>query len=162
MGHKCNFPQHSPLSEIESQTKLCYTFSVGNDVVNVAESIVKNGFATVRKESAKSQPELAELEAAAKNQKLGLHAGNNEEHIRKVVWTMESPKEFHEANKGKPLNAIIEHIRDGSTYRGFFLPSFQHFTIMLSGAKVSIKYFFRFLVLASVLVVYISIIIKCE
>lgn len=39
---------------------------------------------------------------------------------------------------GKPIKAVIEHVRDGSTLRAFLLPDFYHITLMISGIRVSI------------------------
>lgn len=36
----------------------------------------------------------------------------------------------------KPVKAIIEHVRDGSTVRAFLLPDFYHITLMISGIRV--------------------------
>jgi hypothetical protein len=39
---------------------------------------------------------------------------------------------------GKPIKAVIEHVRDGSSVRVFLLPDFYHIMLMISGIKVSI------------------------
>lgn len=36
---------------------------------------------------------------------------------------------------GKPVQAVIEHVRDGSTLRAFLLPDMYHVTVMLSGVR---------------------------
>ncbi|GBP04931.1 Staphylococcal nuclease domain-containing protein 1 [Eumeta japonica] len=36
---------------------------------------------------------------------------------------------------GKPVKAIIEHVRDGSTVRAFLLPDFYYITLMISGIR---------------------------
>ena len=36
---------------------------------------------------------------------------------------------------GKPVPAVIEHVRDGSTLRAFLLPDMYHVTVMLSGVR---------------------------
>ena len=38
---------------------------------------------------------------------------------------------------GKPIPAVIEHIRDGSTVRCTLLPDMQYITLMISGIRVS-------------------------
>lgn len=37
----------------------------------------------------------------------------------------------------KPIKAVIEHVRDGSTIRAFLLPDFYHVTVMITGIRVS-------------------------
>lgn len=44
---------------------------------------------------------------------------------------------FVDKQNYKPVKAIIEHVRDGSTVRAFLLPDFQHITLMISGIRVS-------------------------
>jgi staphylococcal nuclease domain-containing protein 1 len=44
---------------------------------------------------------------------------------------------FVEKHEGKPLKAIIENVRDGSTIRAFLLPDFVYVTLMMSGIRVS-------------------------
>ena len=39
----------------------------------------------------------------------------------------------------KSWQAVIEHVRDGSTVRAFLLPDFYHVTVMMSGVRVSIS-----------------------
>ena len=38
----------------------------------------------------------------------------------------------------KPISAVVEHVRDGSTIRAFLLPDFQYITLMMSGIRVSL------------------------
>lgn len=44
---------------------------------------------------------------------------------------------FVDKKNFKPVKAIIEHVRDGSTVRAFLLPEFYHITLMISGIRVS-------------------------
>ena len=37
------------------------------------------------------------------------------------------------------MQAVIEHVRDGSTVRAFLLPDFYHVTLMMSGVRVSMS-----------------------
>lgn len=37
----------------------------------------------------------------------------------------------------KPIKAVIEHVRDGSTVHAFLLPDFYRITLMISGIRVS-------------------------
>lgn len=43
---------------------------------------------------------------------------------------------FVDKQNFKPIKAIIEHVRDGSTVRAFLLPDFYHITLMISGIRV--------------------------
>ena len=40
------------------------------------------------------------------------------------------------ANKGKPMEAIVEQIRDGSTLRVYLLPEFQFVQVFVAGIQV--------------------------
>jgi staphylococcal nuclease domain-containing protein 1 len=57
--------------------------------------------------------------------------------VRDIKWTIDNPRNFVDKCGGKPIKAIIEHVRDGSTVRAFLLPDFYHITLMISGIKVS-------------------------
>lgn len=108
--------------------------------VNITELIVSEGLVSVRREGIR-QPtaelqRLIELEDAAKLAGKGRFSGSPaEEHVRKVVWQVENASHFVELNKDKPVKAIIEHVRDGSTVRAFLLPGFQYITLMISGIR---------------------------
>ena len=60
-----------------------------------------------------------------------------QEHVRDIKWTIDSPHNFMQKCGKKPIKAVIEHVRDGSTVRAFLLPDFYHITLMLSGIRVS-------------------------
>ena len=49
---------------------------------------------------------------------------------------MENPRQLVDRMAGKPVQAVIEHVRDGSTVRAFLLPDFYHVTLMMSGVRV--------------------------
>lgn len=106
---------------------------------NIVESIVSEGLVSVRRENARQNAEpsrLAELEDAAKAARKGKWSDAPlSEHVRNITWTIENPKAFFDQNDGKPIKAIIEHVRDGSTVRAFLLPGFQHITLMMSGIR---------------------------
>jgi hypothetical protein len=61
-----------------------------------------------------------------------------QEHIRDIKWTIDNPRNFVDKCGGKPIKAVIEHVRDGSTVRAFLLPDFYNITLMICGIKVSI------------------------
>lgn len=40
------------------------------------------------------------------------------------------------ANKGRPMEAIVEQVRDGSTLRVYLLPDFQFVQVFVAGIQV--------------------------
>lgn len=119
------------------------TIFIGNDIataVNITELIVSEGFVSVRSEGVRGTPSpehqrLLDLESAAKSAGKGKWGGNPPDHVRNIKWTQDNPRSFVDANAGKPVKAIIEHVRDGSTVRAFLLPDFQYITLMISGIR---------------------------
>lgn len=105
---------------------------------NVNESLVKEGLATVR---APNSP-LKELEEQAKNAGKGMHNKNakDEDHIRDVKWNV-SPDQLQmlvSKHQGKPIKAVVEHVRDGSAIRCLIQDddkTFYYLTVMLSGIR---------------------------
>lgn len=128
-----------------------YLGSDPNTAPNMTELLVQEGLVTVRKDNSRTpSPELQrllDLEEAAKTAgkgKWGSAPAN--EHIRNIKWTQENQRSFVDQLAGKPVNAIIEHVRDGSTVRAFLVPhadymnqvpDFQYITLMISGIRVS-------------------------
>ncbi|KAB0792451.1 hypothetical protein PPYR_14410 [Photinus pyralis] len=105
---------------------------------NVTESLVSEGLVTVRREGIKTTPEvtrLIELEDAARASGKGKWSGNSAEHVRDIKWSIENMRTFIDRQSGKPIKAVIEHVRDGSTVRAFLLPDFYHITLMISGIR---------------------------
>lgn len=117
---------------------------------NVTEMLVQEGLVSVRRDNSRTPtPELQRLleleeqaKAAGKN-KWGSSPAS--EHIRNIRWTQENQRHFVDGLAGKPVNAIIEHVRDGSTVRAFLLPhkdyensvpDYQYITLMISGIRV--------------------------
>ena len=41
------------------------------------------------------------------------------------------------ANKGKPMEGVVEQVRDGSTIRVYLLPEFQFVQVFVAGIQVS-------------------------
>lgn len=134
------------------------TIYLGSDPAtapNVTEMLVQEGLVSVRKDNARTpSPELQRLldleEAAKAANKNKWDTQANPEHIRKIKWTQENQRQrdFVDQLDGKPVNAIIEHVRDGSTVRAFLLPhpdysklvpEFQYITLMISGIRVSFE-----------------------
>lgn len=118
-----------------------HIFSDASSGENVIESLVSEGLVTVRQEGIRGSTELArlaELESAAKAAGKGKWASSGlQEHIRDIKWSAENPRQLVDKFKGKPVSAVVEHVRDGSTIRAFLLPDFYHITLMVSGIRVS-------------------------
>ena len=80
---------------------------------------------------------LKEAEELAKTGEKGVWSPTANEHVRDVKWEVDSPRQLKDKMHGKPITAIIENVRDGSTVRAFLLPDFYHVTVMMSGVKVN-------------------------
>ncbi|CAB1416059.1 unnamed protein product [Pleuronectes platessa] len=107
---------------------------------NLAESLVNEGLATVRREGIRGnnpdQARLCECEDQAKSAKKGQWSEGGGLHtIRDMKYTIENPRNFVDSLHQKPINAIIEHVRDGSVVRALLLPDHYLVTVMLSGVK---------------------------
>ncbi|CAH1250586.1 staphylococcal nuclease domain-containing protein 1-like [Branchiostoma lanceolatum] len=105
---------------------------------NVTEALVNEGLVEVRRGGIKpsdDQAKLCDLEDTAKSNSKGKWAPDAQSHVRDVKWALENPRNFVDAHHNKPVQAIVEHVRDGCTLRAFLLPSFQYITVMLSGIK---------------------------
>ncbi|KAM6096300.1 staphylococcal nuclease domain-containing protein 1 [Chlamydotis macqueenii] len=106
---------------------------------NIAESLVAEGLASRREGIRANNPEqsrLAELEEQAKSAKKGMWSEGTGAHtIRDLKYTIENPRHFVDSMHQKPVNAIIEHVRDGSVVRALLLPDYYLVTVMLSGIK---------------------------
>lgn len=104
--------------------------------------MVAEGLLSVRKESFRITEDLQKLinlEEAARAAGKGKWSGSPPyEHVRSIKWTQENLRNFVDQTNGKPIPAIIEHVRDGSTVRAFLLPDFQYITLMISGIRVRI------------------------
>ncbi|CAM4565877.1 unnamed protein product [Leuciscus chuanchicus] len=107
---------------------------------NIAESLVAEGLAAVRREGIRGnnpeQARLCDLEDQAKSGKKGLWSEGGGSHtIRDLKYTIENPRNFVDSLHQKPVNAIIEHVRDGCMVRALLLPDHYLVTVMLSGVK---------------------------
>ncbi|KAA0200818.1 hypothetical protein HAZT_HAZT002114, partial [Hyalella azteca] len=94
---------------------------------NITELMVAEGWLAVRRESIRGESNLANLEDLAKS--------NDSEHVRNIKWTVDNTRALVDKFNNKPVPAIIEHVRDGSTVRAFLLPDFYHVTLMISGIR---------------------------
>jgi len=63
-----------------------------------------------------------------------------QDHVRDIKWKIEDVKEFVEKRRNKPIKAVIDSVRDGSTVRAFLLPDFHNATIMIHGIRVSVNF----------------------
>lgn len=104
---------------------------------NVALKLVAEGLARVRENS--SDAVLKEAQEAAKAAGKGVWSGDSSVGVRKITWDLDNPRQLVDQMGGKPVKAIIEHVRDGTTVRAFLLPDFHHITLMMSGVRVSIS-----------------------
>lgn len=105
---------------------------------NVVESIVKEGLVSVRRGNTNDEylKKLISLEEEAKSAGVGKWSNSpSNEHVRDIKWTQENPRSLVDKYDGKPVKAIIEHVRDGSTVRAFLLPDFHYITLMISGIR---------------------------
>ncbi|XP_077400198.1 staphylococcal nuclease domain-containing protein 1 isoform X2 [Vanacampus margaritifer] len=107
---------------------------------NIAESLVNEGLATVRREGIRGnnldQVRLCEMEDQAKVSRKGMWSEGGGAHtIRDLKYTIDNPRNFVDSLHQKPVNAIIEHVRDGSVVRALLLPDYYLVTVMLSGVK---------------------------
>ncbi|NXJ21614.1 SND1 protein, partial [Dicrurus megarhynchus] len=106
---------------------------------NIAESLVAEGLASRREGIRANNPEqsrLAELEEQARSAKKGMWSEGSGSHtVRDLKYSLENPRHFVDSLHQKPVNAIIEHVRDGSVVRALLLPDFYLVTVMLSGIK---------------------------
>lgn len=102
--------------------------------------MVSEGLVSVRREGVRPTPEttrLQELEDAAKSAGKGKWGnGSSLEHVRDIKWSVDNMRAFVDRMESKPIKAVIEHVRDGSTVRAFLLPEFYHITLMISGIRV--------------------------
>ncbi|KAJ6676357.1 EBNA2 BINDING PROTEIN P100 [Salix viminalis] len=117
---------------------------------NVALLVVSEGWAKVREQGqqkGEASPFLAELlrlEEQAKQQGLGKWSkapGASEAAIRNLPPSAIGDSGNFDAmgllaaNKGRPMQCIVEQIRDGSTIRVYLLPDFQFVQVFVAGIQ---------------------------
>ncbi|KAA8542037.1 hypothetical protein F0562_023189 [Nyssa sinensis] len=117
---------------------------------NVSLLVVSEGWAKVKEQGQQKgevSPFLAELlrlEEQAKQQGLGRWSrspGASEASIRKLPPSaIGDPSNFDAmgllaSNKGRPMEAIVEQVRDGSTLRVNLLPEFQFVQVFVAGIQ---------------------------
>lgn len=115
---------------------------------NIVDSLISEGLVTVRRDSRnlvdgeqEAVQRLIALEDAAKAAKKGKWGSgpDPQEHVRKIQWSQENPTHLLSKYAGKPVDAVIEQVRDGSTVRAFLLPSddkvYKYITLMITGIR---------------------------
>ncbi|XP_064490231.1 staphylococcal nuclease domain-containing protein 1-like [Ornithodoros turicata] len=106
---------------------------------NVTESLVEAGLVEVRRSGGnkgESFQRLCDLEDKAKSAGLGKWGTDLASHVRDVKWNVaEEPRVFVDRFQRKPVPAVVEMVRDGSTLRVLLLPSYHYVTLMLSGIR---------------------------
>ncbi|XP_037580368.1 staphylococcal nuclease domain-containing protein 1 [Dermacentor silvarum] len=117
------------------------TLYLGKDASgeNMAESLVRAGLVDVRTGGkGEAQQRLRELHEEAQAAGRGKHGPDAAAHVRDVKWTLrdgEDPRTFADRMGKKPVPAVVEHVRDGSTVRVLLLPDYHYITLMLSGIR---------------------------
>ncbi|ETN74249.1 nuclease-like protein [Necator americanus] len=103
---------------------------------NVTETGVAEGWLEVRpgKIADEYVTKLLELQDQAKASGKGKW-GSSSDSIREVKWVIENPRQLVDHYKQKPVDAVVEMVRDGSTLRVMLLPSFEYITLQLSGVR---------------------------
>jgi staphylococcal nuclease domain-containing protein 1 len=106
---------------------------------NITELMVSEGLVELKKQRSETEESarLVGLEEAAKAGLKGKWAPPEEHpnHIRSIKWSHDNLHHLVDSFHKKPIDAVIEHVRDGCTVRAFLLPTFDYVTIMLSGIK---------------------------
>ncbi|CAI2334758.1 unnamed protein product [Caenorhabditis sp. 36 PRJEB53466] len=106
------------------------------DAQNVAEEAVSAGLLEVRQGKVTDDytTKLLELQDQAKSAGRGKWSSTAGT-IREIRWAIDSPRELVDKYNQKPVDAVIEMVRDGTTVRAFLLPNFEYITLQLSGVR---------------------------
>ncbi|XP_024973253.1 ribonuclease TUDOR 1-like [Cynara cardunculus var. scolymus] len=114
---------------------------------NIAKEVVTHGWAKVKEAKGEVTPEHAELlrlEEQARQQGIGLWnraPGASAAAIRNLPpSSVGDPSNLDAmgllaANKGRPMEAIVEQVRDGSSLRVYLLPEFQFVQVFVAGIQ---------------------------
>ncbi|KAL1203817.1 Ribonuclease TUDOR 2 [Cardamine amara subsp. amara] len=122
---------------------------LGNE--NLAKLVVQNGWAKVREAGQQNQDkvspyiaELLQLETQAKQEGFGRWSkvpGAAEASVRNLPPSAVGDSGNFDAmgllaaSKGKPMEGIVEQVRDGSTIRVYLLPEFQFVQVFVAGLQ---------------------------
>lgn len=121
--------------------------SVFVGTTNVGNEVVTHGWAKVKEAKGEVTPEhteLLRLEEQARQQGVGLwdrSPGSVEAAIRNLPPSAVGDPSNLDAmgllatNKGKPMEAIVEQVRDGSSLRVYLLPGFQFVQVFVAGIQ---------------------------
>lgn len=106
----------------------------------MSELLAAEGLVTVKRDTRNASPEqtkLQELEDAAKAAGKGKfsQATPSSQHVRDIKYTVENPMSLVDKYAFKPIKALIEHVRDGSTVKALLLPDYYHITLAISGIR---------------------------
>ena len=101
--------------------------------VDVARKLVEEGLARIRDNCQDEM--LKEAQEAAKNNKKGVWGEGLDDAVRKITWEVENARALVDKHAGKPIQAVVEHVIDGTTMRMFLLPEMIHVTMMMSGVR---------------------------
>ena len=128
----------------ESHRLMCSVY-LGDDFEtseNLTESLLREGLVKLRQQKGvrakdRKYRKLVEISKKAQENQVGIYSNESpEKHIRDIKWTLTNPKDFfHRQKSFEPMDAIVESIRDGNTFRCLLLPSYNFVTIQLTGIR---------------------------
>lgn len=110
---------------------------------NLSKTMISEGFFRVRESNRPTddQIEYKNLSEEARTHGKGIHNEVNKSlHVRPVTWTVDNPRHFVDSHHQKPIQAVVEQVVNGSTFRAFLMPSdisptYQYVTLLLSGVR---------------------------
>uniref|UniRef100_A0AC35TZH4 Staphylococcal nuclease domain-containing protein n=1 Tax=Rhabditophanes sp. KR3021 TaxID=114890 RepID=A0AC35TZH4_9BILA len=107
---------------------------------NIAELAIQAGWLETK--PGKQLDEVAKRYLALQEQAISAKVGKwNEDpaegaaHIRDVKYNVENTAQFVSQHKGKPVKAIIENVRDGSSFRAYVPSVSTYVSFVLSGIR---------------------------
>ncbi|CEF59740.1 LD20211p [Strongyloides ratti] len=106
---------------------------------NISESATAAGLMEIKpvKQSNEFVEKLLALQEKAKSSKLGkwIDESEHHKHIRNIQWNIQNIQGFVQKYKGTSIKAIIENVRDGSSFRAYISQESAYITFVLSGIK---------------------------
>uniref|UniRef100_A0A0N5CHK2 Micrococcal nuclease n=1 Tax=Strongyloides papillosus TaxID=174720 RepID=A0A0N5CHK2_STREA len=106
---------------------------------NISESATAAGLMEVKpvKQSNEFVEKLLALQEKAKASKLGrwIDESEHHKHVRNIQWNIPNIQGFVQKYKGTTVKAIIENVRDGSSFRAYIPQESAYITFVLSGIK---------------------------
>lgn len=105
---------------------------------DVLREMVSSGYVSIRNDrDAHNHPDLLEdlleLQSIAQDGHKGVWS--SKKYLRPINWTIPDPEKYFLANKGLPMAAQVEQVRDGSTLKLFVLESNQMITLRVAGIQ---------------------------